>query len=155
MLINSQAVQVVRVKVSDRLAEVCPAAGAGDDNGSAVTKPVHTDRAPQSWRCGLVVLNGAEAGDELVSVPHNSVLVASSREELVLAVMEVVQQMRAGTAADKACTRDWRRVVSVASARPVVRLIAGHGLDTVMDALKGGLMRRCLVSNSRKVLLST
>ena len=131
---GSQAVQVVHCKLSEKMAEVRPACGASTDNGSSAMQPV--DSARCCWQWGLIVLADGEAGDELMSVPRDSALIASGRDELVLAVMEVVQQIRAGTTADEARSRGWQHVIAICSARPGLRLLAGC-FDPVMDVLKG------------------
>ena len=130
--------QVVHSKVSDKVADVRPACAPSDDISSSISMPADSERAWRSWRWGFGMLSDAEAGDELMSVLRDTMLVASSRDELVLAVMEVVQQSTAGTAAHDAQTRNWQRVIAMFSARPAMRLLAGSS-DAVMDGLSGKL----------------
>ncbi len=84
----------------------------------------------------MSVLADAEAGDEIMSVPRDSVLIASSRDELVLAVMEMVQQIRTCTTNDDTPNRDWPHMIAMCSARPALRLLAGC-FDPIIGVLKG------------------
>ena len=89
------------------------------------------------WRRGLRVVQDAVPGDVLLAVPRNEVLVASSRTELVLAVMEGIHQMRAVAGNDNVQHGAWLQTVIQSSGRLALRLLNGCDMSAVIDALSG------------------
>ena len=84
---------------------------------------------------GIKVLEDAVPGDVLVAVPKDEVLVASSREELVLAVMEAMHD--SNTASGSVQHPAWVHAVGRLSGRLAPRLLAGCCSGEVLDALSG------------------
>ncbi len=99
------------------------------------TDAINNGGTSPHWRGGLTVLEDAMPGDVLVAVAGDHVLVASSRQELVLAVMEAVHDSDAASGSMR--HPEWVHAIAQSSGRLSPRLLAGCVSGAVLDALSG------------------
>ena len=88
------------------------------------------------WQGGLKLLQNAMPGDVLAAVARDDVLVASNRQELVLAVMEAMHDSKAANGSMRHL--DWVHAIGQLTGRLAAKLLAGSGSGAVLDdALSG------------------
>ena len=112
-----------------------------DDAASAVLQTLsgvdcmgHGSRC-QHWQHGLKLLEDVVPGDVLAKVARDDVLLASSRQELILAIMEAMHDSKPANCSVR--HTQWVRAASQSSGRLAIKLLAGCGSGTVLDALSG------------------